>query len=244
MAADGLRPDTWTYEKLISVAGSLGMIDKVLEYRDSMKRDGVDFDAVTYNHTIAIMCQHGKEQDAYELYQEMLAANHIPVSSTFGIMLNTFRKNAAIFEGLWADMQRLGVRPDGPTVNLLIQHEGGKPNGFTRAKALFDEHVARLPSDPLSLRCYTTMISVATMHRQTRVAREVLGEMRSKRMHLDLHAANSVINMLGVEGDLEGVESVWEDLKKHNLEPAGVTYRVMAKAYAMAGAALESSEIE
>ena len=233
MVADGLRPDTWTYAKIIGIAASLKQIDKVMQYRDDMLEQNIPYDAVIYNHLIAIFAAHGQEQAAYELYQQMLAENNVPVASTFGLLMNTFRKNDAIFEGIWADMQRLGVRPDGAGFNLVLTHEGFKPGNFAKAKALFDDYLAAHNPD---VRCYTIMISIATAHRQARIARDLVQDMRTRGMRLDVPGVNAVLNVLALEGEVSGAEKLYEDMKRNQMMPTVATQRIMMKTYAMAGA--------
>lgn len=239
MKADGVRPDAWTYEKLISTAHSMQNINKVQEYLAQMKVEGVRVDAVLYNHAIAILSMSGKEKEAYQMYQEMLAEGQVPVAATFGLLMSTFRKNDAMLEGLWADMQRLGVRPDSASFNLALQHEGSKPGGFARAKELFDDYL--VDSNP-DLRVFTTMLNIATSHRQSRVARNLLSDMRARGMRLDVGAVNAVLNLLAVDGDAAAAEKIMEDMKRNQLEPNIVTLRTMMKAYAVAGALSVSLE--
>lgn len=209
----------------------MGRFDKLRTFVAEMREKNIPFDAVTYNHAIALFApQH--QAEAYDLYQEMLSNNFVPLASTYGLLLKSFRSNDAVFEGLVDDMRRLGVKPDGAGLNTILLYFGNLPGGYNKAKKLFQENPAEVPDT----RTYTTMISIAVANNRSRYARELVHEMRQKNMRLDEFAAHAVLNLLAADGDVEAAEKHLDDMKRSQVPLGIVTLRTMMKAYATAGA--------
>ncbi len=67
MQADGMRPDTWTYSKLLNVAVDLRRFDRVKQYSDDMVKAGVQPDGVLYNHLVGVLAANKYEEDALKV---------------------------------------------------------------------------------------------------------------------------------------------------------------------------------
>uniref|UniRef100_A0A0A9XYJ7 Pentatricopeptide repeat-containing protein n=1 Tax=Lygus hesperus TaxID=30085 RepID=A0A0A9XYJ7_LYGHE len=83
-------------------------------------RGGLHINAATYEIIISKLCAADKYTVAMKVYEEMIAHKVLPVSMTFGRLMehNLKRDNPAVCHVLFHDMLRYGAKP-----NTFVYHE-------------------------------------------------------------------------------------------------------------------------
>jgi pentatricopeptide repeat protein len=133
MIMEGLRPDKFTYNSLLTYFCKAGDIKKAADIVQTMASDGCEPDIVTYGTLIAGLCKAGRVEAATKLLRtiQMKGINLTPHAYNPVIQALFRRKRSKEAVRLFREMIEKAEAPDAVTYKIVFRGlcQGGGPIG-------------------------------------------------------------------------------------------------------------------
>lgn len=170
--------------------------------------------ATTVNN-IHLACLCLQVEDLIKMVQQLPASTSVVEAILPGLSYLDSRAAAALLKGL------------------------AKAGLGARAVAVFDHLRTLPPTDELAQLCdiftYTTMISQCNTHHQLRRAMELVAEMRSRAIPLNVHTYSALLNVCLKANELDLSLDVYSRMLAEGVTPNLVTYNTLLDIYNKTG---------
>ncbi|KAJ8906789.1 hypothetical protein NDN08_003275 [Rhodosorus marinus] len=265
MKKHGLEPTQVTFNALLRCETRYGSVKSAGNILLAMLKRGEKPDAYTFVALIDAFGRDGDVDKALEVFMLMREAGEVPTTRSFNTVLTACLRNSEVEKAsnVFENMQRSGIKPDRVTYNLLISAFGnlGDLDKMWRVY----EIMGRSNESP-DVHTFTQMIVAFTKARRSAVARQLFQKSLSKTMKkthpmLFNEYTDALIEAEQFEEALEVFElqkkkgvrqnakslrlkrTLYDKLKKLNIEIEGVTVGEAEEDSAEANEALAEEEI-
>eukprot|EP00993_Chasmostoma_nieuportense_P003645 NODE_434_length_2242_cov_19.471868_g404_i0.p2 GENE.NODE_434_length_2242_cov_19.471868_g404_i0~~NODE_434_length_2242_cov_19.471868_g404_i0.p2 ORF type:complete len:267 (+),score=49.31 NODE_434_length_2242_cov_19.471868_g404_i0:1360-2160(+) len=122
MRKEGTKPDTVTYNALISRCEKARHLPKALDLFQEMRKEGIKPNTVTYSALISTCEKSHHLPKALELFQEMRKEGIKPDTVTYSALIGACKKISELPKAmeLLQEMKKSAVQPDIVTYSVLI----------------------------------------------------------------------------------------------------------------------------
>ncbi|KAK3405948.1 hypothetical protein EUGRSUZ_K02161 [Eucalyptus grandis] len=244
MEAEGIKPNTITYNTLIDSYGKAKMFAE-MESRiaEMLRQPDCEPDVWTMNSTLRAFGGSGQIGTMEKCYEKFQSAGIQPNIRTFNILLDSFAKagNYEKMSAVMEYMQKYQYSWTSVTYNVLI-------DAFGRACDLKQmEHLFRLmQSERIKPNC-VTLCSLVRAYGQTGKADKIKGVLRfidNSDVMLDTVFFNCLVDAFGRMECFAEMKDVLEMMKQKGCKPDKITYRTMVKAYSNSGMMSHVKELQ
>lgn len=157
-------------------------------------------------------------------------------------MVQQLPASASVVEAILPGLSYLDSRAAAALLKGL-----GKAGLGQRAVEVFDHLRALAPTDELAQLCdiftYTTMISQCNTHQQLRRAMELVAEMRSRAIPLNVHTYSALLNVCLKANELDLSLDVYARMLEEGVTPNLVTYNTLLDIYNKTGRWMDALKV-
>ncbi|KAL4563771.1 hypothetical protein LXL04_027816 [Taraxacum kok-saghyz] len=124
MEDSGTKPDSVTYNTLISYFTQNNDLDTTHKFLKQMVKDGNTPTVVTYGALIHAYCTSGNLDEGLNLFEEMTkTSNVVPNNAIYNILIDSLCKSGKVDHGLslMDGMLEKGIRPNTTTFNAILK---------------------------------------------------------------------------------------------------------------------------
>jgi len=204
MKADGIVPNSVTYNALIDSQARVGAMDKVKMLLESMENDKVKLDGITYSTIIKGFCVKGDLDQALEVFLSMQDHSTSSDAVIFNTMLDGCCRHARFdfADNLIANMNKYNISPSNFTVTVLVKMWGRRKQ-LDKAFAVVEE-LPKKYGFQANCQVYTCLISACAGCGQIDKAMEVFEMMQnSTNLKPDNRTYSSLVTGLCRKGKWE-----------------------------------------
>ncbi|KAI4317928.1 hypothetical protein L6164_025754 [Bauhinia variegata] len=224
--------------------------ERALEIFEWFKRKGCyELNVIHYNIMFRTLGKAQKWSHVESLWNEMRAKGVVPINSTYGTLIDVYRKGELKEKALlWLErMQKQGMEPDEVTMGIVVQlykkagefqkaedffrkWSLGQPlrleNNSTVATSEVDCKVSHI-NVCLSSHTYNTLIDTYGKAGQLQEASETLARMIKEGIAPTTVTFNTIIHVYGNHGKLDEVSSLLQKMEALQCQPDTRTYNIL-----------------
>ncbi|GER52188.1 pentatricopeptide repeat-containing protein [Striga asiatica] len=219
-------PNLTTCNILVDMLCRTGKANKLDEARtifNGLDRKTCGPNKFTYCSLIDGLGRHGRVDEAYKLYEDMLdSLEGAPDSIVYTSLIRSFFKVGRKEDGhkIYKEMARKGISPDLTLLNTYMDCVF-KSGEIEKGRALFDEIKSRFRPDA---RSYSILIHGLIKAGLARETYELFYAMKESGCVLDTMAYNTVIDGFCKSGKVNKAYQLLEEMKAKGHQPTVVTY--------------------
>ncbi|OIV92593.1 hypothetical protein TanjilG_07584 [Lupinus angustifolius] len=234
MKRDGVPPDLYTYNTLISCCRRGSLYEEAVQLFDEMKLAGFRPDKVTYNALLDVFGKSRKPKEAMQVLREMESNGFSPTIVTFNSLISAYARGGLLEEALnlKTQMMEKGIRPDVFTYTTLL-------SGFDKAGK--DEFAMNVFEEMRAAGCkpnICTFNALIKMHGNRGKFVEmmkVFEEIKVCNCSPDIVTWNTLLAVFGQNGMDSEVSGVFKEMKRAGFVPERDTFNTLISAYSRCG---------
>lgn len=252
---EALRPweDTLSNKERSIILKEQSSWERAVEIFEWFKRKGCyELNVIHYNIMLRILGRARKWNHVECLWNEMSIKRILPTNSTYGTLIDVYRKGGLKEEALhWLErMNEQGMEPDEVTMGIVVQMYK-KSGEFEKAKEFFEKWslgqslkhegtgkasatVANDSQMNVSLSSYTynTLIDTYGKAGQVKEATQTFAWMLREGIMPTIVTFNTMIHICGNHGQLEEVASLLQKMEELQCQPDTRTYNILISLHA------------
>uniref|UniRef100_A0A452XFI6 PROP1-like PPR domain-containing protein n=1 Tax=Aegilops tauschii subsp. strangulata TaxID=200361 RepID=A0A452XFI6_AEGTS len=182
--------------------------------------------------SIIDICSHcGSSVQARIIFEGLLAEKITPNTHVFNSLMNANAHSMSYNFSVYKHMQKLGVRPDLASYNILLK-TCCNAREFNTAQEIYEEMKKKEHDGILKLDVFTysTMMKVFAEAKMWKMASNIKDDMRAVGARLNLVTWSSLINAYANSGLVDGAIEILEEMIRDGCQPTAPCFNIILTA--------------
>ncbi|KAF5180301.1 Pentatricopeptide repeat-containing protein [Thalictrum thalictroides] len=230
MKSQRIKPDSYTYNTLISCCKRGSLYEEAAEIFEQMKIAGFTPDKVTYNALLDVYGKSRRPKEAMEVLREMELNEFSPSIVTYNALISAYAKDGLLNEAveLKTQMVEKGIKPDVVTYTTLLS--GFEKAGKDKSALSIFEEMRSIGCNP-NICTYNALIKMYGNRGKFTEMMKIFEELRAAGCTPDIVTWNTLLAVFGQNGMHSEVSGVFKEMKKAGFVPERDTFNTLIGAY-------------